>query len=108
MQRPSDSGFKTCQTGAEVDMMTIGTREPYEVMKNHLGVLRQYAEQVVVYGEHLTQAEEADKSMRMQEYLTLGDSMHVTAPEMVTLLYNGVLMGEKQCDCLTCKGRAAN
>jgi hypothetical protein len=30
-------------------MMTIGTREPYEVMKNHLGVLRQYAEQVVVY-----------------------------------------------------------
>lgn len=29
--------------------MTIGTREPYEVMKNHLGVLRQYAEQVVVY-----------------------------------------------------------
>jgi hypothetical protein len=89
-------------------MMTVGTREPYEVMKNHLGVLRQYAEQVVVHGEPLTPAEEADKSTRMQEYLTLGDSMHVTAPDMVTLLYKGVLVGEKKCDCLTCKGRAAN
>ena len=89
-------------------MMTIGTREPYEVMKNHLGVLRQYAEQVVVHGEPLTPAEEADKSTRMQEYLTLGDSMHVTAPEMVTLLYKGELVGEKKCACLTCKGRAAN
>jgi hypothetical protein len=86
-------------------MMTIGTREPYEVMKNHLGVLRQYAEQVVVNGEPLTREEEADKSVRMQEYLTLGDSMHVTAPEMVTLLYKGVLVGEKTCDCLTCRAR---
>ena len=88
-------------------MMTIGTREPYDVMQNHLVVLREYAEQVVVHGEPLTPAEEADKSMRMQEYLTLCDSMHVTAPEMVTLLYRGVLIGEKKCDCLTCKGHAA-
>ena len=44
----------------------------------------------------------------MQVYLALGESLHLTVPEMVTLLYKDVLVEDKTCDCHSCKGRAAN
>jgi hypothetical protein len=88
----------------------IGTtnRQPDEVMRDHQDVLRAYAQQVVAHGEPLTPSQETDKTARMQVYLALGESMHLTVPEMVTLLYKEVLVEDKRCDCHSCKGRAAN
>ena len=66
----------------------IGTtsRELNELMRDHQKVLRGYAQQVVAHGEQLTPSQETDKTARMQVYLALGESMHLTVPEMVNLL----------------------
>ena len=89
-------------------MTTLRTREPNEVVREHLDVLRGYASRVLTLGVQLDPSEEADKTERMRELLALGESLHLTVPEMVKLLFTGVLVDDKKCDCHSCKGRAAN
>ena len=89
-------------------MTTLTTREPLDLVREHLEVLGGYASRVLTLGVQLSPSEEADKTERMREYLTMGESLHLTVPEMVNLLLRGVLVDDKKCDCHSCKGRAAN
>lgn len=60
--------------------------EPKERMGNHLIVLKKYAERVLTEGEYLMPWEEADKTVRMDDFFDIGASFKCTLRDLVSVI----------------------
>lgn len=60
--------------------------DPKERMVNHLAALKKYADQVLTRGEFLMPWEEADKSVRMEDFFDIGVSFQCTHRELVSAI----------------------
>ena len=60
--------------------------EPKERMGNHLVVLKKYAERVLTEGEYLMPWEEADKTVRMEDFFDIGASFKCTHRDLVSAI----------------------
>ncbi|MBM3932722.1 MAG: hypothetical protein FJ319_00180 [SAR202 cluster bacterium] len=80
--------------------------DPGELMAEHTVALRTYARMVLMSGEALTEAEEADRKKRMEELLEIGRGFNLTDNEMVGQLYRDVLRVKPGCGCANCRMRA--
>ena len=76
---------------------------PRSVMAQHQETLTEYARQVLVHGRLLGEAEAADLSFRMREYMTVGIGFKCTEKELVTVLYKCLFQRKPGCDCVTCR-----
>ena len=75
------------------------------LMAEHQAVLREYARRVMVLGESLGVDEEHDKGRRMRELAAIGSSLRLTEKEIVALVYRGLFVSKRGCNCPTCRGR---
>ena len=76
---------------------------PKSVMAQHQEMLTEYARRVLLHAQFLGEAEAADLSFRMQEYMTAGSGFKCTEKELVTVLYKGLFQKKSGCDCVTCR-----
>ncbi len=68
--------------------MTIPATTDYaDLFFKHFAALRMYAERVFIDGTSLSEKEEADKAVRMEEFITVGARCDFTERQLVTLLY---------------------
>ena len=86
-------------------MTNLISKDPREIVAEHLETLRSYATKVLVNGEQLTDEESADKADRFQELQTLCASFDVTEKEIVTLVLKQTMREPKRCGCPTCRAR---
>ena len=86
-------------------MTSLSLKDPRKLVAEHLAALRKYAKRVLVQGQSLNAAEDADRENRMREYLAIGSSFNLRAREMVAHLYKGLLIESARCDCTTCRNR---
>lgn len=73
------------------------------IMSQHLQVLRQYAQRLLLDGGHLTVEEQADKDIRMGEFMAIGSAFEMSKMEMVTLVYRGLFEPQDPCPCPKCR-----
>ncbi len=86
---------------------TLKATNPQELMDEHLGVLRGYAEHVLAQGGVLTEYEERDKAERMTEYIAIGKSFDLSSSDLLGQIFGDMLKPEEsQCGCPTCRSRA--
>jgi regulatory protein YycI of two-component signal transduction system YycFG len=79
--------------------------DPRDTVAEHLKALKAYVKKNLVHGEELTEAEKADKSTRLVEFVAIGDSFRLTEKEMVQLIFRDMLREPKQCGCPSCRAR---
>ena len=85
------------------------TKNPSEVMSEHFNNLKEYVHRVIIGGETLTPVEEADKDLRMDEYLGIGTSFKCTPAELTASLYDGLFDKKgRGCDCSSCVTRRSD
>ncbi len=86
---------------------TITSVDPRELMAEHTSALRTLARRVLIGGETLAEAEEADRKTRMEALLELGRGFNLTDTEMVAQVYKDILRMKPGCGCPNCRSRAA-
>ena len=86
-------------------MTTELSTDPGEVLGQHLTALREYAHRVFAQGKTLAAQEEDDKANRMREFLAIGDSLKLTAREMVALVCRSAFVVSPGCGCSSCRAR---
>ena len=91
-------------------MTALPAIEPKQLLAQHLAVLREYGERVLLENGSLSESEETEKACRMQEFLGIGSSFKLTSREMVVLLYGGLLASRSKGSyrCPSCRGRSGH
>ncbi|HAL46977.1 MAG: hypothetical protein FI707_10115 [SAR202 cluster bacterium] len=79
--------------------------DPRDAVAEHLKALKGYAKKNLLHGEELSEAEQADKSTRLIEFVAIGSSFRLTEKEMVQLIFRDMLREPKQCGCPSCRAR---
>ena len=88
-------------------MTTLTSRDPKELVAEHLAIIRGYAERMLTKREPLDASEEVDADSRVAELFAIGNSFSLTEREMVVLLYGGLFPSPatSKCGCPTCTRR---
>ena len=68
--------------------------DPKKAFIQQIGPLKRYASRVVLHGESLAPSEQGDRATRMQQFLAIGKTFHLTQREMVGLLLSGLFHQE--------------
>ena len=81
--------------------------ESHQKVADHLEALRGYARKAIVDDEPLSRLEQADKSVRLSEFVTLGNSFKLTVKEMIALILSDIRHEPTAsgCGCHTCASR---
>ena len=86
-------------------MARATSKDPRDIVAQHLEALQGYARRSLIHREKLTEAEHADKASRMEELMAVGTSFKLTQSEMTNLIFRGMLRDQKRCGCPTCSAR---
>ena len=86
-------------------MTNLISKDPKEIVAEHIETLRAYAARVLTNGEQLTDEESADKAVRFRELQALCASFDVTEREMIALVLKQTMREPKRCGCPTCRAR---
>ena len=86
-------------------MVSTIAANPKELFTQHMWDLRSLARKVMVRGEVMTEAEDADKTRRMQEMVAIGTTFGLTENELVKAVFSGLLSIKRGCGCPTCRER---
>ena len=97
--------FVECRLMEERVMTNLISKDPKEIVAEHIEMLRAYAVKVITNGEQLTVEESDDKADRFHELQVLCSSFDVTEREMVTLVLKHAMSEPKRCGCPTCRAR---
>jgi hypothetical protein len=88
-------------------MTNITANPSHEKAAEHLEALRGYARKSLAGEEPPSRLEWVDKSVRLSEFVTLGNSFKLTVKEMVALILKDVYHQPSQCGCHSCMSRNA-
>ena len=86
-------------------MARATSEDPRETVAQHLEALHGYARKSLVHGERLTEGEQADKAVRLEELMAVGTSFKLTQSEMTNLIFRGMLRDRLRCGCPSCSAR---
>ncbi|MCH7801942.1 MAG: hypothetical protein IIC24_10440 [Chloroflexi bacterium] len=86
-------------------MTNLMSKDPKEIVADHIETLKAYATRVLINGEQLTDKEITDKAERFHELQALCASFDVTEREMVALVLKQTMREPKRCGCPTCRAR---
>ena len=86
-------------------MTNLISKDPKEIVAEHIETLKAYATRVLANGEQLTDEESADKAERFHELQALCASFDVTEREMVALVLKQTMREPRSCGCPTCRTR---
>ncbi len=87
-------------------MASTSSIDVRDMMREHRAALRRYSSRALVHGEGLEAAEEIDRDHRMEEFLSLGNSLKLTKREIVDLLLGELLATKRGCGCPTCRSHS--
>ena len=76
-----------------------------ETLARDIFILHRYSTKLLVDGQALTAQEEADRELRVKDYMDLGDSLGLTPAELVTVVYADLLKWKASCGCPSCRAR---
>ncbi|MBM3942795.1 MAG: hypothetical protein FJ316_07730 [SAR202 cluster bacterium] len=71
-------------------MTALSPMDPKEVMRQNLTFLREYARRVVVEGDDALLPIEEVKDALAQEFMTLGQSFHLTERDLVMMMFRDI------------------
>ena len=88
-------------------MTDSAPQDSNEKVADHLKALRAYARKALVDGKPLSRLELVDKSVRLSEFVNLGNSFKLTVKEMIALILKDIYHQPIRCGCHSCVSREA-
>ena len=88
-------------------MASAALHDSRQKVTDHLEALQGYAQKTLVDGDALSSSEAADKSARLSEFVTLGNSFKLTVKEMVVLILGEISYHPAGCGCHSCAARGS-
>ncbi|MCH7800475.1 MAG: hypothetical protein IIC24_02915 [Chloroflexi bacterium] len=88
-------------------MVSPTLHDSNEKVADHVEALQAYARKVLVDGKPLSRLELVDKSVRLSEFVNLGNSFKLTVKEMIALILKDIYHQPIRCGCHSCVSREA-
>ena len=86
-------------------MASAALYDSRQKVADHLEALQGYAQKALVDGDALSCSENADKTARLSEFVTLGNSFKLTVKEMIVLILGDISHQPTGCGRHSCASR---